>query len=96
LEGALNEFEACVNEFSVTPWKRELFCRFIKAEDAERLQRVMDLSTKLHGEVNSLYDLVFAFLECGKIRQAKKILEVPNSNAHDISRVDFAKIVSFS
>ena len=65
-----------MNEYNVTPWKSELFCRFIKNDDADRLQRVLDLSTKQHGEINSLYDLVFAFLECGKVRQAKKIVEV--------------------
>lgn len=79
MDGALTEFERCVNEFNTTPLKQELFCRFIKAEDPERLQKVLDLSTKQHGEVNSLYDLVFAFLECGKVRQAKKILEVKYS-----------------
>lgn len=76
MDGALTEFERCVKEFNTTPWKQELFCRFIKAEDTDRLQRVMDLSTNLHGEVNSMYDLVFAFIQCGKVRQAKKILEV--------------------
>jgi hypothetical protein len=45
-------------------------------EDAQRLQQVMDASIKVHGEMNSLYDLVFSFLECGRIRQAKKVLEV--------------------
>ena len=76
LEGALAEFERCVNEYKATPWKAELFIRFIKAEDADGLQKVLDLSTTLYGEVNCLYDLVFAFLECGKTRQAKKILDV--------------------
>lgn len=76
LEGAVKEFEACVNDYGVTPWKSELFIRLIKKDDAEGLQKVLDLSTKQHGEINSLYDLVFAFLECGKIRQAKKIVEV--------------------
>ena len=38
----------------------------------------MDLSIPVHGEMNSLYDLVFAFIECGKVRQAKKVLEVGN------------------
>lgn len=45
-------------------------------EDAQRLQQVMDASIKVHGEMNSLYDLVFAFLESGRVRQAKKVLEV--------------------
>jgi leucine-rich PPR motif-containing protein len=48
----------------------------IQAEDAVSLQKLTDLSTQVHGEVNSLYDLVFAFVECGRIRQARKILEV--------------------
>lgn len=51
----------------------------IEKEDAVRLQRIMDLSTEVHGEINSLYDLVFAFLDCGRSRQAKKILEVRSS-----------------
>jgi leucine-rich PPR motif-containing protein len=65
-----------VKEHHTTPWKQELFCRFIKLEDTDRLQRIIDLSTTLHGEVNTMYDLVFAFIQCGKLRQAKKILEV--------------------
>lgn len=76
LTGALAEFERCVEQYRVTPWKQELFTRFIKLEDADRLQKVMDMSTNIHGEVNSMYDLVFAFIDCGKLRQARKILEV--------------------
>jgi leucine-rich PPR motif-containing protein len=49
----------------------------IQKEDAGNLQKVTDLSTDIHGEVNSLYDLVFSFVECGRIRQARKILETP-------------------
>ena len=41
LEGALAEFERCVTEYKATPWKSELFIRFIKSEDADRLQRVL-------------------------------------------------------
>lgn len=41
------------------------------------MQKLTDLSTDIHGEVNSLYDLVFSFVECGRIRQARKILETP-------------------
>lgn len=51
-------------------------CKLIQVEDATNLQRLTDLSTQIHGEVNSLYDLVLAFVECGRIRQARKILEV--------------------
>ncbi|CAL8088007.1 unnamed protein product [Orchesella dallaii] len=83
LPNALQEFDRCVREYRVTPWKQELFCRFIKLEDADNLQKVMDLSTSIHGEVNSMYDLVFAFIDCGKVRQARKILETPGLRARN-------------
>ena len=41
-----------------------------------RLQKIMDLSIQVHGELNSLYDMVFAFVECGKVHQARKLVEV--------------------
>ncbi|KRT80285.1 hypothetical protein AMK59_7357 [Oryctes borbonicus] len=74
---ALNKFEWCCNQFRATPWKNELACQLIQSEDAEKLQKLTDLSTSVHGEINSLYDLVFAFVECGRVRQARKILETP-------------------
>ncbi|GJQ86626.1 hypothetical protein Trydic_g15730 [Trypoxylus dichotomus] len=74
---ALNTFEWCCNQFRATPWKNELACKLIQSEDAEKLQKLTDLSTSVHGEINSLYDLVFAFVECGRVRQARKILETP-------------------
>lgn len=76
MNGALDEFENCCRQHRATPWKNELTCKLIQAEDANSLQRLTDLSTEVHGEVNSLYDLVLAFVECGRIRQARKILEV--------------------
>lgn len=77
IKGALDEFESCCRQYRATPWKNELTCKLIQAEDANSLQRLTDLSTEVHGEVNSLYDLVLAFVECGRIRQARKILETP-------------------
>jgi leucine-rich PPR motif-containing protein len=69
-------FEEAAEKYHCTPWKTELTVRLINDEDADRLQKVVDLSTKIHGEVNSLYDLVFCFLETGRTRQARRILEV--------------------
>lgn len=77
LNEALRVFEDCCTRYRATPWKYELACKLIQKEDAENLQKITDLSTTVHGEVNSLYDLVFAFIECGRIRQARKILETP-------------------
>lgn len=77
MEGAINAFDEICREYRVTPWKNELARRLIQNEDAENLQRITDLSTNIHGEINSLYDLVFSFVECGRIRQARRILETP-------------------
>lgn len=77
IEKAITKFEEICNKYKTTPWKNELACRLIQKEDASNLQRLTDLSTNIHGEVNSLYDLVFAFVECGRVRQARKILETP-------------------
>lgn len=77
LPAAMETFERITNRYRSTPWKNELACRLIQAEDAANLQKLTDLSTNVHGEVNSLYDLVFSFVECGRIRQARKILETP-------------------
>lgn len=74
---AVDVFEELSVKHQCTPWKNDLACKLIQAEDATNLQRVTDLSTNIHGEVNSLYDLVFSFVECGRIRQARKILETP-------------------
>ncbi|XP_035911020.1 leucine-rich PPR motif-containing protein, mitochondrial isoform X2 [Anopheles stephensi] len=77
LPTAMSTFADVCQKYRLTPWKTELTCRLIQAEDATNLQRLTDLSTEVHGEVNSLYDLVFAFVDCGRIRQARKILETP-------------------
>lgn len=77
INSAVNVFEQISLKYRTTPWKNELACKLIQLEDAANLQKLTDLSTDIHGEVNSLYDLVFSFVECGRIRQARKILETP-------------------
>lgn len=74
---ALKVFEDCCNRYRCTPWKNELNKKLIMEEDAAGLQKLTDISTLIHGEVNSLYDLVFGFIECGRLKQARRILETP-------------------
>lgn len=76
IKSALEMFEECCTLYRATPWKNELACKLIQSEDAASLQKLTDLSSQVHGEVNSLYDLVLSFIECGRMRQARKILEV--------------------
>lgn len=54
----------------------ELAVRLIQDDDTKSLDRLMLLNSKVHGEMNSLYDLSLAFLRCDKISQAKKVLQV--------------------
>ncbi|XP_050668618.1 leucine-rich PPR motif-containing protein, mitochondrial [Leptidea sinapis] len=77
LESALNEFEYCCKQYRSTPWKGELMKTLIMKESANKLQWLADLSTQIHGEINILHDLVLAFVECGRLRQARRILETP-------------------
>ncbi|XP_022814416.1 leucine-rich PPR motif-containing protein, mitochondrial [Spodoptera litura] len=77
IDGALTEFENCCKQYRSTPWKGELMKSLIMKEDATKLQWLADLSTQIHGEVNILHDLVLAFIECGRLRQARRILETP-------------------
>lgn len=86
---AVDKFEEVSQKYRATPWKNELACRLIQAEDAVNLQRITDLSTEIHGEVNSLYDLVFSFIECGRVRQARKILETPGLRTRP-GRINYA------
>lgn len=77
IPNAMQTFGKICEQYKATPWKNELARRLIQAEDANNLQKLTDLSTNIHGEINSLYDLVFSFVECGRVRQARKILETP-------------------
>lgn len=86
IKEAVDKFEEICQKHRATPWKNELACKLIQAEDAVSLQRITDLSTDIHGEVNSLYDLVFSFIECGRIRQARKILETPGLRTRNYNR----------
>lgn len=54
----------------------ELAARLIEKDDTKRLERLMRSNKKVHGEMNSLYDLALAFLRCNRVSQAKKVLEV--------------------
>ncbi|GAB6020657.1 hypothetical protein CHUAL_003327 [Chamberlinius hualienensis] len=81
IQGALQAFEDCCRKYNCTPWKNELLTQFIKLEDADRLQKVVDLSSEVHGEMNIMYDLAYTFISCNQFKQAKKILETPGLRA---------------
>ncbi|KAG4079720.1 hypothetical protein HA402_006753 [Bradysia odoriphaga] len=77
LTKALESFKMISTKYKCTPLKNELSCKLIQKEDGAKLQLVTDLGTKVHGKVNGSYDLALSFVQCGRIRQARKILETP-------------------
>lgn len=76
MEGALKEFDRCSKERRATPLNTELAAQLIEKDDTGNLERLMRMNSKVHGEMNSLYDLSLAFLRCDRVNQAKKVLEV--------------------
>ena len=90
---ALKVFSDALEKYQVTPWKGELMRRLIETEDTGSLQLVMNASIKVHGETNSLYDLAFAFVECGRTKQAQKIFDTPGLRARQDRLDRFAERV---
>lgn len=74
----MSEFENYVRKYRVTPYLNELARVLIEKENAVELQRLTDLSSEVHGEENAIHNLLLSFIECGQMKQAKKILQVGN------------------
>lgn len=75
--GALDLFARIANESQITPCKTELIGLCLEKKDADSLQKIMDISNKIHGENNSLFDLAVCCLTAGKTKQAQKIFANP-------------------
>lgn len=72
---AVKIFGNAVKRFQVTPSQNYLFCELIKDEDVTNLEKIVDLSISVHGEVATLCRLAIAFIVCNKPLQAKIIFE---------------------
>ncbi|XP_043224122.1 leucine-rich PPR motif-containing protein, mitochondrial-like [Amphibalanus amphitrite] len=79
--GAMDEMERIHKEYRQLPWRSQMMAQLIKEENTDQLQRLLDLSMETYGEMDALYDLAFSFIECGKMRQAKKVLDTPGLRA---------------
>ena len=73
---ALDKFEYVSLKYHGTPLKFELMKHFIEKEDAANLQRLTNICATVRGEMQALFDLAIAFLESGKINQARKLFLV--------------------
>lgn len=74
---AIAKFEWLTNYYMATPFQHELFCHLIEVNDFGNLERVAHISSLVHQPDISLLDLVFALIECDRIKQAQAVLTIP-------------------
>uniref|UniRef100_A0A8C1LSH7 Leucine rich pentatricopeptide repeat containing n=1 Tax=Cyprinus carpio TaxID=7962 RepID=A0A8C1LSH7_CYPCA len=77
-------FDATVEvhkQYNQLPKIHDLICGLVEKGDAELLQKVMEFLSQERGEMMMLYDLYFAFLQTGRYKEARKIIETPGLRA---------------
>ncbi|GAB1609607.1 leucine-rich PPR motif-containing protein, mitochondrial-like [Argonauta hians] len=80
-EQVLEALDWLITEYSRAPCVDNILQLFIAKEDPEKLQRVIDRVTPIHGELNILHQLMVNLVECGHYKKARKILETPGIRA---------------
>ncbi|XP_071787083.1 leucine-rich PPR motif-containing protein, mitochondrial-like [Asterias amurensis] len=83
IAGAMECVKECQTKYKLMPHFHEILIKLVEEGDTEQLQKAMDFTSEHHGDINMLYDLIFAFLSTGKFKEAKKIFETPGLVAKD-------------
>uniref|UniRef100_A0A8C6T4Z8 Leucine rich pentatricopeptide repeat containing n=1 Tax=Neogobius melanostomus TaxID=47308 RepID=A0A8C6T4Z8_9GOBI len=76
LPGALDAAMECQKLYKQLPRIHDIVVALVEQGDTEKLQKVMDFVSQERGEMRMLYDLFFAFLQTGRYREARKIIEM--------------------
>ncbi|KAM3606567.1 uncharacterized protein V6R79_018880 [Siganus canaliculatus] len=79
--GALDAAVECQNRYKHLPRIHDIIVGLVENGDTELLQKAMDFVSQKRGEMTMLYDLFFAFLQTGRYREARKIIETPGLRA---------------
>ncbi|XP_056326480.1 leucine-rich PPR motif-containing protein, mitochondrial [Danio aesculapii] len=79
--GAFDAVVECHKQYNQMPKIHDLMCSLVEKGDAVLLQKVMEFLTLERGEMMMLYDLFFAFLQTGRNKEARKIIETPGLRA---------------
>ncbi|KAF5893259.1 leucine-rich PPR motif-containing protein, mitochondrial, partial [Clarias magur] len=79
--GALEASMDCQKQYNQMPRIHDIICRLVEKGETEPLQKAMDFVSQERGEMMMLYDLYFAFLQTGRYKEARKILETPGLRA---------------
>lgn len=81
LSGALDAALECQKRYGYLPRIHDILVQLVEKGDTELLQKAMDFVSRERGEMTMLYDLFFAFLQTGRYREARKIIETPGVRA---------------
>ncbi|XP_034754364.1 leucine-rich PPR motif-containing protein, mitochondrial [Etheostoma cragini] len=81
LSGALEAALECQKRYNHLPRIHDIVVALVENGDTELLQKAMDFVSQERGEMTMLYDLFFAFLQTGRYREARKIIETPGLRA---------------
>ncbi|XP_054455932.1 leucine-rich PPR motif-containing protein, mitochondrial [Anoplopoma fimbria] len=81
LAGALEAALECQKLYNQLPRIHDIIVALVEKGDTELLQKAMDFVSRERGEMTMLYDLFFAFVQTGRYREARKIIETPGLRA---------------
>lgn len=76
-EEAVSAFEKMSAEYNLVPGRAHLMKCFIENNRSDLLQRVINTSNLISGEMDTLYELAISFIECGRVRQAQTVMQTP-------------------
>ncbi|KAF2352885.1 hypothetical protein FHG87_016363 [Trinorchestia longiramus] len=77
LDAAWASVVKCKRNYNIIPFRKGIARELIKREDTNKLQQLVDMSTDLYGEHNSLFDLACFFVDEERVKEAKRVLETP-------------------
>ncbi|XP_005727369.1 leucine-rich PPR motif-containing protein, mitochondrial isoform X1 [Pundamilia nyererei] len=81
VSGALEAALECQTRYNHLPRIHDIIVALMEKGETELLQKAMDFVSQERGEMAMLYDLFFAFLQTGRYREARKIIETPGLRA---------------
>ncbi|XP_067844873.1 leucine-rich PPR motif-containing protein, mitochondrial [Heptranchias perlo] len=81
LPAALDAIIDCHKKYNQMPRLHDVLCKLVEQGDTDLLQKAMDFVNQERGEMTMLYDLFFAFLQTGKYKEARKIIETAGLRA---------------
>ncbi|XP_051471570.1 leucine-rich PPR motif-containing protein, mitochondrial isoform X1 [Apus apus] len=91
MPAALEALMNCYKKYGKILQLHNIYCKLIEKGDADLLQKVSDFISREYGDMMALYDLFFAFLQTGKYKEARKVIETPGLRAHSGRLQWFAK-----